>query len=203
MQTVEFFFDVGSPNAYLAHRVIPALAARTGAKFVYRPCLLGGIFKATGNQSPVMAYAHIPNKLAYEHLEMQRFIEQHRLTEFRMNPFFPVNTLMAMRGAVAAQSLDLLAPYTAALFHYMWEEPRQLDDPAIFQQTLRDAGLAAEAIIAASAQPEVKQALIDDTAAVVARGAFGLPTFFIGAQMWFGKDRLRDVEEHLLATAAR
>ncbi len=203
MQSVEFFFDVGSPNAYLAHRLIPALAARTGAEFIYVPCLLGGIFKATGNQSPATAYAHIRNKFAYEQLEMQRFIDQHALHEFRMNPFFPVNTLLAMRGAVAAESLGVLAAYTQALFHAMWEEGRQLDDAAVFAQTLQEAGLDAAAIVAASARPEVKQALIDHTAAAVARGAFGLPTFFIGTQMWFGKDRLRDVEEHLLATAAR
>src|SRR5688500_11317511 len=106
-----FYFDFGSPNAYLAHRVIPDIEARTGKRFTYVPVLLGGLFKLTGNQAPMIAFAGVPNKLAYEHREMQRFIERHSLTQFRMNPHFPVNTLALMRGAVAAEGEGLLAPY--------------------------------------------------------------------------------------------
>ena len=201
MPTVDFICDFGSPNAYLCHRVLPALAARTGAEFNYIPCLLGGIFKATGNQSPFTAFAGIRNKPQYDNLEMMRFVQKHRLP-FRMNPFFPVNTLSLMRGAMAAVLEGQHVAYTEAMFHYMWEEPRQLDNPEVFRQTLSDAGFDAETILRRMADPEVKQALIDNTNAAVERGVFGIPTFFVGSEMWFGKDRLRDLEEYLLTGVA-
>src|SRR6185312_10950172 len=117
--TVEFHFDFGSPNAYLAHLVIPAIERRTGARFRYVPVLLGGVFKATGNRSPGEAFAGIRNKLEYERLETQRFLRRYGITEFNRNPFFPVNTLRIMRGAVAAEMDGALAPYVAAVFHHM------------------------------------------------------------------------------------
>ncbi|MAN65203.1 MAG: disulfide bond formation protein DsbA, partial [Hyphomonadaceae bacterium] len=128
--SVEFHFDFGSPNAYLSHKVIPDVEARTGVTFTYVPVLLGGVFKATGNQSPVMAFAGIRNKPEYERLEMMRFIERHGLTQaFAMNPHFPVNTLAIMRGAVAAQHLDVFKPYVNAIYAAMWQGAQKMDDP--------------------------------------------------------------------------
>ncbi len=192
---VEFHFDFGSPNAYLAHRVIPAMEARTGVRFRYVPVLLGGVFKATGNRSPVEAFAGIRNKLAYEQLETQRFINRYGIEEFRPNPFFPVNTLAIMRGAAAAELDGTLPAYVNAVFHHMWEAPKKMDDPEVIRAALEGSGLDAAAIMARTQDPEVKAKLIANTEASVARGTFGSPTFFVGNAMWFGKDRLRDVEE--------
>lgn len=197
--TVEFHFDFGSPNAYLAHRVIPEIAARTGATFRYVPVLLGGVFKATGNRSPGEAFAGIRNKLDYERLETERFLRRYGITEFVRNPFFPVNTLRIMRGAVAAELDGGLAPYVAAVFHHMWEQPKKMDDPDVIRAALDASGLDGTAMLARIEAPAVKQALLANTEASVARGTFGSPTFFVGDAMWFGKDRLRDVEEAIAA----
>lgn len=202
MQTVEFLFDFGSPNAYLSHKVVPAIEARTGAKFIYKPVLLGGIFKMTGNQSPATAFAGIRNKPQYENLEMRRFIERHGLTAFRMNPHFPVNTLQIMRGAIAAESLGLLAPYVDQVCADMWERGRKMDDPAVIRAALEEGGLPADELIALSQTDAIKAKLIANTEDAVARGAFGIPTFFVGTEIFFGKDRLRDVEEELARQAA-
>ena len=199
MTQPEFHFDFGSPNAYLSHRVIPGIEQRTGAKFRYVPILLGGVFKLTNNRSPAQAFDGIRNKLAYERLEMKRFIERHGLVAFRWNPNFPVNTLALMRGAIAAQGLGVLEPYTEAMFRAMWEEERAMADPAVFVETMKAAGLPADDILARSASPEVKQALLDNTEQSVGRGTFGAPTFYVGDAIWFGKDRLRDVEEAIAA----
>lgn len=195
----EFIFDFGSPNAYLAWKVIPEIEARTGAAFDAVPCLLGGIFKATGNQSPMTANANIPAKMAYEMLEMRRFIVRHGLTRFQMNPHFPINTLQMMRIAVAAKRDGSLAPVMSAIFPAMWEDGKKMDDPAVVGETLALAGLPAERLLAAANEPDVKAALVANTEGAVARGAFGIPTFFVGDEMWFGKDRLGEVEEALRA----
>lgn len=195
MPKAEFLFDFGSPNAYLAHQVIPDIEKRTGTKFEYTPVLLGGIFKATGNQSPMQAFGHIKNKMAYEQLETQRFIARHKLTRFQFNPFFPVNTLQIMRGAVAAQKAGDLPRYMGAVFHHMWEVPKKMDDPTVIAAALAKSGLDANALIAASQTPEVKETLVKNTEAAVARGVFGIPTFFVDGAIYFGKDRLRDVED--------
>jgi len=200
---VEFLFDFGSPNAYLAHKVIPAIEARTGAKFRYVPVLLGGVFKATGNRSPMEAYAGIPAKLAYEALETRRFVARHGLARFAPNPHFPVNTLAVMRGAVAARTLELFEPYVEAVFASMWEDGRKMDDPAVVAEVLAAAGLPAERILALTQNPAVKARLMADTTAAVERGVFGLPTVFVGDEMFFGKDRLGDVEEALDYSASR
>lgn len=197
MKTVEFHFDFGSPNAYLSHLVIPVIERRTGATFDYVPVLLGGVFKLTGNRSPAETLVGIRNKPEYERLETDRFIRRHGITEFKRNPFFPVNTLMAMRGAVAAARLDCFAGYVDAVFRHMWAEPKKMDDPAVYHAALVQSGLDADRIVALVQTPEVKQALLESTERSVARGTFGSPTFFIGDEMWFGKDRLRDVEEAL------
>jgi len=194
----EFIFDFGSPNAYLAWKVLPEIEARTGASFNSVPCLLGGIFKATGNQSPMMANANVPAKMAYDMLEMRRFITRHGLLRFQMNPHFPVNTLLIMRIAVAAKREQQLPPLLAAFFKAMWEDGEKMDDPEVIGKVLSSAGLAADQLLAAAGEPEVKAALIANTEHAVARGAFGIPTFFVGGEMWFGKDRLQQVEEALL-----
>jgi 2-hydroxychromene-2-carboxylate isomerase len=192
---VEFHFDFGSPNAYLAHRVIPAIEARTRAKFRYVPVLLGGVFKATGNRSPAEAFAGIQNKPAYERLETERFLRRHRIEDFARNPYFPVNTLQMMRGAVAAEIDGELERYVNAMFHHMWEAPKKMDEPEVLRDALTASGLDAAAMMARMQDPAVKAKLIANTEMSVARGAFGSPTFFVGDAMYFGKDRLRDVEE--------
>lgn len=192
-----FYFDFGSPNAYLAHRVIPQIEARSGARFRYVPVLLGGLFKLTGNQSPVMAFAHVPHKLAYENLEMRRFIARHGLTRFTMNPHFPVNTLMLMRGAVAAEAAGVLADYVEAMFRFMWEEPRKLDEPGVLAATIAEAGLPAARLMELAQSAEIKERLMANTQEAYDHGAFGIPSFRVGEDLYFGKDRLRDVEEAL------
>lgn len=196
---VEFQFDFGSPNAYLSHKLLPAIAARTGVPFNYQPVLLGGLFKLANNRSPMQAYAEIPNKLAYQRLEMKRFIRKHALDQFQFNPHFPVNTLKIMRGAVAAQGLGCLAPYADAVYAAMWEQGRNMDDDGEIKAVLSGAGLDAAAIAQASQSPEVKAQLMANTQSAFERGAFGSPTFFVGPELYFGKDRLRDVEEQVMA----
>jgi 2-hydroxychromene-2-carboxylate isomerase len=202
MPKVIFYFDFGSPNAYLAHKVIPAIEARTGARFEYVPALLGGIFKATGNQSPAQAFANIPSKLAYEGKETQRFVKRHGITEYARNPHFPVNTLQIMRGAVAAQSIGLFEPYVEAVYRAMWVDGLKMDDPAVIETALKTAGLPAERLVALMGDPDVKAKLIANTEAAVANGVFGSPSFLVGGELFFGKDRLREVEEEIAAQAA-
>jgi 2-hydroxychromene-2-carboxylate isomerase len=202
MISVKFFFDFGSPNAYLSHKVIPAISARTGAAFDYVPVLLGGIFKLTGNQSPATTFAGIRNKPAYDQLEMRRFIARHGLTEFRMNPHFPVNTLQLMRGAIAARSAGVFAAYVDAVFADMWERGLKMDDPSVFRQALEAAGLPADQLLGMIQTDAVKDRLLANTEAAVEAGAFGSPTFLVGAELFFGKDRLRDVEEEIEAQKA-
>jgi 2-hydroxychromene-2-carboxylate isomerase len=195
---VEFLFDFGSPNAYLAALVIPAIESRTDVKFDYVPVLLGGIFKATGNVSPLESLRGIKNKPEYMALETQRFIRRHNITTFRQNPFFPVNTLMLMRGAVAAQFEGVFDTYFRAAYHHMWEEPKKMDDIEIFRAAFRSSGLDIDRLIARAQQDDVKKRLIDLTADAVNRGAFGSPTFFVGSEMFFGKDQLREVEDSIV-----
>lgn len=198
MASVEFHFDFGSPNAYLSHRVIPAIEQRTGARFEYVPILLGGVFKLTNNRSPIESFAGIRNKLEYQRLEIRRFVERHRLIDFQMNPFFPVNTLALMRGAVAAQSLGVYRPYVDLMFHHMWAAPKKMDDPAVWIGVMKDAGLDAEKLAALSQTAEVKEKLAANTAQSVERGTFGAPTFYVGNDIYFGKDRLDEVEAAIL-----
>ena len=195
MPKAVFYFDFASPNAYLSHRVIPQIEARTGVKFDYEPVLLGGLFKLTGNQAPMTAFAGIRNKLAYEARETERFVAHHKLTAYRMNPHFPVNTLRLMRGAIAAQELGVFDAYVATGFKAMWEDGQKMDDPAVMAEVLAKAGLDAEALMAKAEAPEIKQSLLNNTEAACEAGAFGIPTFALDGEIWFGKDRLRDVEE--------
>jgi 2-hydroxychromene-2-carboxylate isomerase len=197
MAKVEFHFDFGSPNAYLAHLVVPEIERRTGVKFEYVPILLGGVFKLTNNQSPAEKLAGIKNRLPYEQLEMQRFIRRHGITRFKFNPFFPVNTLLIMRGAVAAQLDGVFERYVDAIFRSMWAEPKDMDDPEVVRAVLHESGFDAAALLARTQEPEVKERLLKNTQASVERGTFGSPTFFVGDEIFFGKDRLRDVEEEI------
>jgi 2-hydroxychromene-2-carboxylate isomerase len=198
---VAFYFDFGSPNAYLAHRLIPGIEQRTGAVFDYVPILLGGVFKLTNNRSPMEAFGEVRNKLAYEARETERFVARHGITAYRMNPHFPVNTLKIMRGAVAAQAEGVFAPYLESAFAAMWEQGLKMDDPAVIAATLSAAGLDAAAILARADDLEIKQALIANTEAAVSAGAFGSPTFNLDGELYFGKDRLRDVEEAIVEGA--
>lgn len=195
MGEIEFHFDVGSPNAYLAHRVIPEIERRTGARFRYVPILLGGVFKATNNRSPMEAFANIRNKRAFMELETERFLKRHGITDFRHNPHFPVNTLTLMRGAVAAQREGCFERYVEAVFRSMWSEPKKMDEPEVVRAVLAENGLDAGGLLDRAQSPEVKQELARNTEASVARGTFGTPTFFVGDEIFFGKDQVRDVEE--------
>jgi 2-hydroxychromene-2-carboxylate isomerase len=198
MPKVEFHFDFGSPNAYLAHLVIPEIERRTGAKFEYVPVLLGGVFKLTNNRSPAESMAGIKNRLEYERLERERFVRRHNITRFKLNPFFPVNTLLIMRGAIAAQLENVFDRYVSEVFRSIWAEPRKMDDPEIVRAVLEKSGLDAAKLIARTQEPQVKDRLLKNTQESVARGTFGSPTFFVGDEIFFGKDRLRDVEDEIL-----
>jgi len=195
MTQIEFLYDFGGPNSWFVHRAIPAIEAQGKVRFRYVPVLLGGIFKATGNQPPLMSYGHVAAKVAYDRLEMTRFMARHGIAGFQFNPHFPVNTLLAMRGAVAAERLDCGPAYREAMYTALWQDGLKLDDPAIWAGVVSAAGLDAAALGALVAEPEVKGELVASTERAVARGAFGVPTFFVGPDMYFGKDRLRDVVE--------
>ena len=196
-KTIDFIFDFGSPNAYLAYKVLPSIAAKHSAEINYIPCLLGGIFKTTGNQAPMMAFGNVKGKLDYERVEIMRFIEAHGLSQFRMNKFFPVNTLLMMRGAIAAQQSGQLDAYITAGMAAMWEDSLKMDDLAIFENVMNEAGLDGTALLAQTQNPDIKAKLMTNTEKAVARGSFGIPTFYIGDEMYFGKDRLEQIDTYL------
>jgi 2-hydroxychromene-2-carboxylate isomerase len=200
---IEFYFDFGSPNAYLAYKVMPAIERRLGTRFELKPALLGGIFKATGNQSPAVTLAGVPAKAAYERHETERFIARHNLTRFRFNPAFPINTLHMMRGAMLARKLGVFEPYVEAVYAGMWEQALNMGELDVFHGVLETAGLPTREFAEHVGDPDVKAALVVSTEEAVARGAFGSPAFFVGEEMYFGKDRLRDVEEEFLRHADR
>ena len=194
-QRPQFLFDVGSPNAFLSHEAIPAIEKRIGVGFDYVPVLLGGIFKATNNRSPAETLAGIKNKRDFFELETQRFLKRFNVKPYTWNPFFPVNTLNLMRAAVAAQFEGVFEKYVEAAFHHMWVEPKKMDDPEIAAKAFSASGLDAAKLFARAQEPEVKAKLIENTQSAVERGAFGSPTFFVGKEMFFGKEQLREVEE--------
>jgi 2-hydroxychromene-2-carboxylate isomerase len=191
----QFLFDFGSPNAFLSHEAIPAIEKRIGVKFEYFPILLGGIFKATNNRSPAETLAGIRNKSEFHALETERFLKRFNVRPYTWNPFFPVNTLNLMRAAVAARSEGVFEKYVDAVFHHMWVEPKKMDDPEMAMRALTTSGLDAAKLLARAQEPEVKAKLIENTQSAVERGAFGSPTFFVGKEMFFGKEQLREVEE--------
>lgn len=196
-RTIDFIIDFASPNAYFAYKVLPEIAKRHDAKINYRLCLLGGIFKATGNQAPMVAFSKVKGKLDYQMLEIRRFIQKHDLQNFRMNQHFPVNSLILMRAAIAAERDGRLEDYIALAMKAMWEESEKMDDERVFESVMTKGGFDGPALLAASKQPDIKEELMENTAAAVEQGVFGIPTFFVGEEMYFGKDRLREVEEAL------
>jgi 2-hydroxychromene-2-carboxylate isomerase len=195
--SIEFHFDFGSPNAYLCHLVIPDLEKRTGEHVEYVPILLGGVFKATNNVSPAISLQGIKNKGEYQALEIQRFLVRYGITDFARNPFFPVNTLKIMRGAIAAQRLDCFDRYVAEVYRHMWAEPKKMDDPDVIRAAFEESELPADALVSGMQDPSVKAQLIANTDDAVARGVFGSPSFFVGDELFFGKDRLREIEEEI------
>jgi 2-hydroxychromene-2-carboxylate isomerase len=202
MAKVEFHFDFGSPNAYLAHLVVPEVERRTGVNFEYVPVLLGGVFKMTNNRSPAESMAGVKNRLEYEQLERQRFIHRYGITQFTWNPYFPVNTLLIMRGAVAAQFAGVFARYVAEVFKGVWTEQKKMDDPEVVRDVLKQSSFDADSLLARTQDAEVKDRLLKNTQESVVRGTFGSPTFFVGSEIFFGKDRLRDVEEEIVRAKA-
>ncbi len=194
-KTIEFFFDFGSPTSYLAYTQLPKIAAETGAALVWRPMLLGGVFKATGNASPVT----VPAKGRWMFDDITRWARRYGVP-FAFNPAFPINTLTLMRGAAGLQlrQPERLAAYCAAVFNALWQQRQNLGDPGALATTLAAAGFDAEAFMALVAEPEVKAALVATTEEAVARGVFGAPTCFVGTQMFFGQDRLDFVREAAL-----
>lgn len=198
MPTVQFHFDFGSPNAFLAHLVIPDIEQRTGATFEYVPVLLGGVFKATNNMSPAQSLAGIRNKPDYARIETQRWLKAYGVEAFTPNPHFPVNTLQIMRGAIYAQSTDGFERYVDEVYRHMWREAKKMDDPEIIRAALTESDLPADEIMEGMSDPEVKAKLIANTEDSVSRGTFGSPTFFVDDEIYFGKDKLRDVEEEIL-----
>ncbi len=194
-QTLDFYYDFGSPNAYFAWKTLQDVSERTGLEVLMHPVLIGGIFKSTNNQPPWQAFGNVPSKMKYMQLEMQRFIKDHELTAFKFNSAFPVNTLLAMRGAIAAQQAGVHDIYYPAVFNAIWEDDKDISQPETLAEVLTQAGMDGGALVATTQTPEVKQGLMDATQACVDRGAFGLPTFFLGDEMYFGKDRIWQIEQ--------
>jgi 2-hydroxychromene-2-carboxylate isomerase len=194
-KTVEFYFDVGSPTAYLAHKRLQQLRAQYGLELRYMPMLLGGVFKASGNTSPIA----IPAKGKYMlEQDLPRFAARYGVP-LSFNPHFPINTLNLMRAAIAAQQLGCDDAYLDRVFDAIWVEKKNMGDAAVVEQVLADAGLDAGALIARSQDPAVKAELVANTEAAVARGVFGAPTLFMDGAMYFGQDRLDFIEEALQA----
>ncbi|MGO8916002.1 MAG: 2-hydroxychromene-2-carboxylate isomerase [Stellaceae bacterium] len=194
--TVEFYFDYGSPYSYIAHRRLPEVLRRAEAAVAYRPMLLGGVFQLTGNSRPAL------NKVKYSERDLDRFVAKYQVP-FQRNPFFPVNTLRLMRGAVVAVEEGYLDRYSDAAFTGMWRDGRKMDDEAVISDALREAGLDGRHILARTSEDGVKQKLKAWTEAAVARGVFGAPTFFVGDEIFFGQDRLDFVEDALLGRLYR
>jgi 2-hydroxychromene-2-carboxylate isomerase len=193
-QRVEYFFDFGSPTSYLAWTQLPKIAASVGAEIVWRPMLLGGVFKATGNASP----ASVAAKGRWMNQDIARWARRYGVP-FRFNPNFPINTLTLMRGATGLQMRQPqdFTRYLEVMHRAMWEQVANLGDPSVLTATLAEGGFDADAFTALVADPEVKAKLVATTEEAVARGVFGAPTFFVGEAMFFGQDRLDFVREAL------
>ncbi|MBL4680896.1 MAG: 2-hydroxychromene-2-carboxylate isomerase, partial [Pseudomonadales bacterium] len=184
MPKIEFHFDFGSPNAYLSHLVLPQVEAEIGLKFKglkfeYVPVLLGGVFKATNNVSPMVSMQGIKNKPDYSRIETERFLKTYNIFPYTPNPYFPVNTLKIMRGAVFAQKTDYFKEYVDLIYKSMWHSAYKMDDIDVIESAIKTAGLPLDEIITGMNEPSVKQRLIDNTEQSVSRGTFGSPTFYV------------------------
>ena len=199
MITVEYYYDLASPNCYMANKALADILNRTDAQVRYIPVLLGGIFKATNNQAPWITYAPVESKMKFQSLMLHRFVKKHNLNDYQMNPNFPINTILIQRGMVAA-SLDSeteLVQYIEAGQKLMWEQGAKMDDPEVFVRGFTEHGLDGQRLLNRTQDQDVKDALRSNTEQAVSRGVFGAPTFFVGDEMFFGKDQLPDVEDEI------
>ena len=194
---VEFLFDFASPNAYLSYHVLREVAERQRVELVLTPVLLGGLFKLTNNQAPMLAFGEVKGKLEYDMLETRRFIEAHGLNKFVFNPHFPINTITLMRGFIAAQEMGVVEQYVEANLSAMWEQGLNMGDPEVAAGVWQSAGLDAAGLAEAIQTQPVKDALLQNTQQAADRGAFGVPTFFVGDEMFFGKERIIQIEQML------
>jgi 2-hydroxychromene-2-carboxylate isomerase len=192
---IEFLFDFASPNAYLSYHVLADVAERHGVELTLTPVLLGGLFKLTNNQAPMVAFGEVKGKLEYDMLETRRFIATHQLDKFRFNPCFPINTIMLMRGFIAAQEIGVVDRYVEVNLSAMWEQELNMGGPEVATGVWQSAGLDAAALVEAIQTQPVKDALLHNTQQAAERGAFGVPTFFVGDEMFFGKERIIQIEE--------
>ena len=193
---VDFIFDFASPNAYLCHKAIQNLEKTHDIKFNYIPCLLGGIMKLSNNQPPMVTLADIPNKLKYEFdTAFNRFMKEHNITKFKMNEHFPVNTISLIRGAIVAQKNDFFESYVEIVLSGLWEQSLKLDTPEALHELLNNNDCYPDLVIEGIDKDEIKAELIANTSEAVEKGAFGIPTFFVENEMFYGKDSLRELKE--------
>ena len=193
---VDFIFDFASPNAYLCHKAIQNLEKTHDIKFNYIPCLLGGIMKLSNNQPPMVTLAEIPNKLKYEFdTAFNRFMKEHNITKFKMNEHFPVNTISLIRGAIVAQKNDFFESYVEIVLSGLWEQSLKLDTPEALHELLNNNDCYPDLVIEGIAKDAIKAELIANTSEAVEKGAFGIPTFFVENEMFYGKDSLRELKE--------
>ena len=193
---VDFIFDFASPNAYLCHKAIRNLEKTHNIKFNYVPCLLGGIMKLSNNQPPMVTLAEIPNKMKYEFdTAFNRFMREHSITKFKMNEHFPVNTISLIRGAIVAQKNNFFDAYVEIVLSGLWEQSLKLDSPETLHELLIKNDCHADLVIEGIAKEEIKEELIANTSEAVEKGAFGIPTFFVADEMFYGKDSLRELKE--------
>ncbi|MEL0207389.1 MAG: 2-hydroxychromene-2-carboxylate isomerase [Gammaproteobacteria bacterium] len=193
---VDFIFDFASPHAYLCHKAIQNLEKTHDIKFNYIPCLLGGIMKLSNNQPPMVTLADIPNKLKYEFdTAFNRFMKEHNITKFKMNEHFPVNTISLIRGAIVAQKNDFFESYVEIVLSGLWEQSLKLDTPEALHELLNNNDCYPDLVIEGIAKDEIKAELIANTSEAVEKGAFGIPTFFVENEMFYGKDSLRELKE--------
>ena len=196
MYEIEFYYDFGSPKSYFVYKLLPAIAKKYHLELVYKPMLLGGVFKLTNNKSPVDAFKGVKGKLEYDNIETARFLKRFNLA-FHWNPYFPVNTIRVMRGSIYAEGKEFKKLYTETIFQAIWVDQKNMEDPKVISETLTNAGLPTKTIMEAIHTPEVKTGLIDATNKAVSRKIFGAPTMFVGNEMFFGKEGLGEIDYFL------
>ena len=200
MKKIDFYFDFASPNAYFGFNVLKKFPEKYDCEINYIAVLLGGIFKSTNNKPPMEQFFGVLNKNEYQSLEIERFVNRHGLTKFKMNPHFPVISLQIVRGAIAAEMDGYLEDYIEKVLVHMWEEPKKMDDPEVIKSAFEESGFDSEKLLEQMQDPDVKAKLISNTEDAVKRGLFGIPTFFIDDEMYFGKDTIWMIEEILAAS---